>query len=102
MSKQIVRSLVLAGPVLLLAGCFWTDVPVEDVEKDVKRDLQLWSLGEGKVTVDCPGDLKGKEGESITCDVAIGEFTTTAEVSVDSVVNNVVTYEYELAEEPKG
>jgi hypothetical protein len=65
-----IAGLVIAGA-LMLAGC-GQKLDTGKIESDVKREL-VGKTGANVVSVDCPGDVEAKQGDTFQCTARTAE-----------------------------
>ncbi|WP_280263957.1 DUF4333 domain-containing protein [Nocardia abscessus] len=66
-----------------------------DLEKSVKDSLTE-KVGQEPDSIDCPGDLTGKEGATMRCTLTAGADTLGVTLTVTSVEGDTVKYDIEV------
>ena len=101
---RIVRSMVpvtlLAGSMLLLAGCGDAEVPKEEVEKSAMKSLSA-AVGKESPPITCPGGLKAKVGTKLTCAIDIDGKTHDVTVSVTGVEGKSANFDVAVSDKPR-
>ena len=77
----MLKKLLAASTLLLLASCGVTEVDIEALEKDIVDEVDKQAQEE--VTADCPDQVDWATGETFTCDVTFDDGSSTkAEVEM--------------------
>ena len=96
---RLSRVLIATVPaVLVLAACS-TTVTVAQADLESSLQTQISSdlgVAPEEVTVTCPGDLEGKVGAEMSCQVSGPPGDATAVVTVDAVDGTDVSFSYEF------
>ena len=77
--------LMLAAAAPLLVACGAASVAESEVESDTKGQLEADK-------VDCPGDLKAEEGETMSCTATIDGQERKLKLTVTKVEDNVAEW----------
>lgn len=103
MRKSLTAVVLVAG--IALSGCSMTPtLEKSKVEQEIKNQLTAKVGAEGTKSIEsitCPGDLKGKVGETMTCDIKSKTGVYPTKVTVTKVENKVVSFDIEVADKPK-
>jgi len=84
----------------LVVGCSEGEVTKADVEQNAMKQLTA-NVGKPSPPITCPGNLKAKVGEKLTCSMPIDSKTYDVTVSVTAVSGTDVKYDVEVASAPR-
>ncbi len=90
---------VAGAAALVLTGCGGNAVAAEDVEDQTSEQLAQ-QIGEEPDDVSCPEDLPAEEGADMTCELTHGNETYDVAITVTSVQDDSVNFDFEVAETP--
>jgi hypothetical protein len=98
-----IRALALVvAATALTAGCSSTpEVSSSDLEKEISGQLEE-QLGTAPDTVECPGSLTGKVGETQRCMLTAGSDTLGVDVEVTSVDGKDVNFSIQVDDQVQG
>lgn len=95
-----------AAVVVALGGCsvsVSTDeeakVPQAELEKGIADALEK-TVGQRPDSVECPGDLAAKEGESVRCELTAGADRYGLTATISSIADGRANYDVQVDEEP--
>lgn len=99
---SLLRPVLLAvAGAALLAGCSSTpSVSQSKVEDQISTQLET-QVGQKPDAVDCPGDLTGKVGEKMTCELTAGSDKLDVAVDVTAVDGKQVKFDIQVADQVK-
>lgn len=96
--KRIAIAVLLAGA-LALSGCgmLTPKVAKADVEQQISTQLEA-QVGTKPDKIECPEDLKGEVGTTMTCVLTHQGQSLDVTVTVTSVENNTVRFDIQVAD----
>lgn len=106
--KPAVRTMLagVACAVVALSGCSASvstgsdpTLSKEELEKGISDALEK-SVGQRPDSVECPGSVKAKEGESIRCELSAGSVRYGLTATVSSYADGKADYEVKVDNEP--
>lgn len=99
-SRSFVAALFV-GASMLLAACGDPEIQKGDVEKSAMKTLTA-AVGKESPPITCPGNLKAKVNEKLTCAIDVDGKTYDVAVTVTSVENSTANFKVEVADKPHG
>ncbi len=100
-SHRLAAAAVLLAVAAPLSACSigTPTLDAADVEKTIDEELTA-QIGRSPDAVDCPDDLTGEVGASLTCTLTDGDQTYDVEVTVTSVKDSDVNFDIQVADQP--
>src|SRR5699024_6471096 len=97
--QRLALSVLLIGTLALTScGLLTPKVPQADVEKQISTQLAK-QVGTAPDKIECPGDLEGTVGTTMTCVLTHEGRSMDVTVTVTSVEDNTVKFDIEVAGE---
>ncbi|MDN5727249.1 MAG: DUF4333 domain-containing protein [Propionibacteriales bacterium] len=97
--KRLAAVAVLVGTLgLTSCGLMTPKVTKADVEQQISTQLQQ-QVGTTPEKIECPGDLEGKVGTTMTCKLTHQGQSLDVNLNVTAVENNTVKFDIKVADQ---